>query len=350
MAKIHFTDVGIKAVAACVPKNVQHTSELSYLLSEKEIQNLENIVGIKSKRIADENICSSDMCFEAAKVLFEDNNIEPSSIDVLLFMSKTPDYIVPTTSTVLQEKLGLSKHAVCMDLRGGCAGYIQALSIAYMYASMPEINRVLILNGDTLTKIVSKNDKATTPIFGDGGAATIVEKGDYGESWFEMGSDGKEAKAIIVPASVAGRNNVTPESFTEKTDENGNSRNALQIEMNGMNVFSFAISAVPKSIKKTLEYAGKQSEDIDLWLIHQANEFIIKTIVKKMKIVPEKVPVNIDRFANTTHVSIPLLLASERGGKIVNARTLMTGFGSGLAWASAIVNLQNTKISKLIEL
>lgn len=350
MSKIHFKDVGIRAISACVPKTIERTRDLSYLLSEKEIGNLENVVGIKEKRISSDEICSSDLCFASAKKLLAENDVNPESIDVLLFMSKTPDYVVPTTSTLLQERLGLSHQAFCLDLRAGCSGYIQALSLAFMYASLPEINRVLVLNGDTLSRCMSKHDKSTTPIFGDAGAATLVEKGNYGESWFDIGSDGSDALAIHIPASLGGRKDISKDSFVEKTDENGNSRSDVQMYMNGMNVFSFAISTVPKTIKSVLEYSGLTSDDIGIWLLHQANSFINKTIAKKMKIQSEKVLMNIDRFGNTTHASIPLLISSERGGKRLSERCLMAGFGSGLSWGSAILNFTDTNISELIEI
>lgn len=165
MAKINFNNVGIKAVSACVLKTIQKTAGLSYFLSDEAISGLENSTGIKERRLATSEICTSDLCFEAAKKLMDENNIEPDSIDMLLFMSQTADYKIPTTSIILQKRLGLSKTCACMDLVNACSGFVYRLSSAYSYASMDGINRVLFLSGDTISKVLNKKDKVSYPVF-----------------------------------------------------------------------------------------------------------------------------------------------------------------------------------------
>lgn len=311
MARIKFNNVGIKAVAACVPRNKQKTKELSYMLNEEAINGLENSTGILERRISTADICISDLCFEAAKKLMEENNIVPDSIDMLLFMSQTSDYRIPTTSTILQNKLGLPKTTACLDLVNACSGFVYALSTAFSYASMEGVNRVLLLSGDTISKVLNKNDKVSYPVFGDAGTAVLIEKGMYEPSFFELGSNGGGYDSIVIYAENGGRNAITPESLVEKLGSDGIMRNDLQMKMDGMDVFSFAISTVPKSLKSVWELSEKTDNDVDLYLLHQANKYILQTVSKKMKIDFEKIPMNIDRFGNTSSASIPLLLSSE---------------------------------------
>lgn len=351
MAKLHFKNVGIQAVAACVPSNKVTISSLPDLFNSKEMETFMERTGIREKRIADAKTCTSDLCAAAAQKLFEDNNIDLDSIDAVLFMSKTPDYIIPTTSALLQHRLGLKKSVFAMDLRLACSGYVYALSTAYAYANQEHINKVLLLAGDVNSKIVSRKDKTTFPVFGDGGSATLIEKGDYADSYFDCGTDGSRSSAVIIPSENGGRNPITESSLVQNVDENENSRSLLQMNMHGMDVFSFAISTVPKSIREVLDFSHKQIEETDTFLIHQANKFILETIAKKLKIPMQKIPINIDRFGNTSSASIPLLLCSEFYGKQASlGNTVMSGFGSGLSWATAMQNLHNIKISKLVEI
>lgn len=350
MARIKFNNVGIKAVAACVPRNKQKTKELSYMLNDEAINGLETSTGILERRISTADICTSDLCFEAAKKLMEENNIVPDSIDMLLFMSQTSDYRIPTTSTILQNKLGLPKTTACLDLVNACSGFVYALSTAFSYASMEGINRVLLLSGDTISKVLNKNDKVSYPVFGDAGTAVLIEKGMYEPSFFELGSNGGGYDSIVIRAENGGRNSITQESLVEKLDTDGISRNDLQMKMDGMDVFSFAISTVPKSFKSVWELSEKTDNDVDLYLLHQANKYILQTVSKKLKIDIGKIPMNIDRFGNTSSASIPLLLSSEFGESTLTKKCMMCGFGAGLSWASSYIQLKDCKVSELIEL
>lgn len=351
MAFLHFKNVGIRAVAACVPSDILTINSLTDLFTEKEAETFISGTGVQEKRIASSGVCTSDLCYAAAKKLLEDNEISPDSIDAILFMSKTPDYIIPTTSALLQDRLGLNKSVLAMDLRLACSGYVYALSTAYAYASTEGIDRVLLLCGDVNSKIVSRKDKSAFPVFGDGGSATLIEKGDFADSFFDFGTDGSRAFSVSIPSENGGRNPITENSLIKEADGNGNVRNQLQMNMHGMDVFSFAISTVPKSIKSVIEFSKQQVCDIDNFFIHQANRFIIQTVAKKLKIQMGKVPVNIDRFGNTSSASIPLLLCSEFYGQEAKiGKSCMCGFGSGLSWASAVQDLSGIKISKIVEI
>ncbi len=346
MATIRYNNVGIRAMSACVPKNVVYNKDLGYLIPEEEIEKTIQNIGINERRIADADCCASDLCYKAAVQLMQDNEIDPQSIDVLLFMSQTSDYRIPATAPVLQHRLGLSIDTLAMDLMLGCSGFVFALSTAYAYANMGL--RVLLLDGETFSKIVNKRDKVDWPLYGDGATATLVEQGDFGDSLFMLHSDGSGRDAVIINDGM--RNPITAESLVEKEQEEGNIRNGLEVFMDGMAVFNFAMKRVPKSIKAVAEASGITLDDIDWMVFHQANRFMTDFFVKKLKLNPEKVPYCIDRYGNTSSTSVPLTMVSELHDKLKDSdRVVMAGFGAGLSWGVANIVMNGCKISPVIE-
>ena len=348
MATITFHGVGIKALSACVPPDIVYNKDLGYLIPEEEIEKTINNIGIEQRRIAADDVMASDLCFKAAQQLMADNDIDPLSIDVLLFMSQTPDYRIPATSCLLQHRLGLPRETLCFDISLGCSGYLYALSTAFAYASMEGVNRVLLLDGETFSKIVNRRDKVDWPLYGDAGTATLIEKGDYGDSTFMFYTDGSGANALKIHAGM--RNPITPESCVEREQEEGNIRSDLEVFMDGMDVFNFAISKVPKSIKALLKETDKTIDDVDYLVFHQANRFMMDFFVKKLKIAPERVPYCISKYGNTSSTSVPLTISSELAGKLDGTHTmLLSAFGAGLSWAAALMQMNNCKVSPVIE-
>ncbi len=348
MATIRYNNVGIKALTACVPQGVVYNKDLSYLIPEEEIQKTIDSIGVRERRIADANVCASDLAYKAAVKLMEDNDVDPTSIDVLLFMSQTADYRIPATAPILQHRLGLPIDTLAMDLTLGCSGYVFALSTAYAYASLPDVKRVLLLDGETFSKIVNRKDKVDWPLYGDGATATLVEKGDFGESTFILRSDGSGSNAVIINDSM--RNPITAASLTEEPNENGDIHNGLEVYMDGMAVFNFAMKRVPKTIKEIVEVTGCSFEDIDWLVFHQANRFMTDFFVKKLKFDPQRVPYCIDRYGNTSSTSVPLTIVSELHNRIKDGdRVVMAGFGAGLSWGVAQVKMNGCMISPVIE-
>lgn len=346
MATIKFNNVGIRAMSACVPKNVVYNKDLGYLIPEEEIEKTIQNIGINERRIADIDCCASDLCYKAAMKLMADNAIVPDSIDVLLFMSQTSDYRIPATAPVLQHRLGLSTDTLAMDITLGCSGFVYALSAAYAYANMGL--RVLLLDGETFSKVVNKRDKVDWPLYGDGATATLVEQGDFPEATFMLYTDGSGRDAVIIHNGM--RNPITADSLIERPNENGDVHNGLEVYMDGMAVFNFAMKRVPKSIKAIAEVTGITLDDIDWLVFHQANRFMTDFFVKKMKFNPEKVPYCIDRFGNTSSTSVPLTIVSELHDKVKDGeRIVMTGFGAGLSWGTAAIVMKGCKISPVIE-
>ncbi len=348
MAKLTFHGVGIKALSACVPPDVVYNKDLGYLIPEEEIDKVINNIGIEQRRIAAGDVTASDLCFKAAERLMADNDIDPASIDVLLFMSQTADYRIPATSCLLQHRLGLPCETMCFDISLGCSGYLFALSTAYAYASMEGINRVLLLDGETFSKIVNRRDKVDWPLYGDAGTATLVEKGDYGDSTFMFYTDGGGADALKIHAGM--RNPITPQSCVEREQEEGNIRSDLEVFMDGMDVFNFAISKVPKSIKTLLKETDKAIDDVDYLVFHQANRFMMDFFVKKLKVDASRVPSCIDRYGNTSSASVPLTIASELAGQLDGKHSMiMSAFGAGLSWGSALLTMNGCKVSPVFD-
>lgn len=348
MAMIHFKDVAVTAVSACVPKEIRSNLELTDLLGEEEVEKTIDSIGIKEKRFVDVDTTAADLCQKAAEKLFEDNNIDKDTIDVLLFMSQLPDFRIPATAPLLQKRLGLPQTTACLDLSLGCSGYVYALSTAMAYASLDDVRRVLLLDGETFSKIVNPKDKVDAPLYGDAGTATLIEKTQGESATFLLYSDGSGEDSVKIKGG-AGRFPTTSESLIEHTDDKGNLHNDLQVFMDGMDVFNFVLRCVPKSIKEIVKTENLDLAEVSYLLLHQANKFMTDFIAKRLKFPLERVPYSLDRFGNTSSASIPLTISSELAGKDDVNNIIMSGFGAGLSWATAYLNLAHCHISPVID-
>lgn len=351
MAILEFENIGITGIAACVPKYISSNFDLTTIMSKEDLDKTINAIGIKEKRLSPNNICSSDLCYEAAIKLFDDLKIDKNEIDVLIFMTQTPDYHMPANAPLMQERLGLSKSTACFDINLACSGFVYSLSTAFLFATQKNIRKTLLLTGETMSKIVSTRDKENAPLFGDAGTATIIEKGDFLKSYFSLNSDGSGENMLIIPAGGY-RNPSSSETLLDKEYENGNIRNLQQIYMNGLEVFNFTMREVPNDIKKILNYAGESLGNIDLVIFHQANKFMTDFFSKKLKISLDKVPYCLERFGNTSSASVPLTIVSELNNfKYPNrAKVILSAFGAGLSWCTAFIELGKCKISDIVEL
>ena len=349
MAEIKYKNIGISAVSACVPKNISSNYELKDLIPIEELEKTVNSIGIKEKRFADKDVCASDLCVRAAEKLFSDNKIKKDSIDLLLFVSQTPDYKIPGTAPILQDKLNLSKDTACLDLSIGCSGYIYGLSTAFSYASCEGIDRVLLLVGDTFSKIVNPSDKVNAPLYGDAGTATLVEKGHFSESFFNLFADGSGFNNIFIPSGQC-RIPTNLENITSRVDKDKNLRSENELYMDGMSVFNFSLKSVPDSINKILSFSGKNLNEIDIILLHQANRFMTDFLIKRLKYKNGLVPYCLDKYGNTSSPSIPLTISSELSEiNIKNKKIIMCGFGAGLSWGAFYSEFINCNISEIVE-
>ncbi len=323
-------------VSACVPENVVKTEDID-LMSPEEAEVFNNTVGIKKRHIAPDTVCASDMCQKAAEKLIEELGWDKGSIDVLIFESVTGDYKTPPTSCLLQDRLGLPDTTFCLDMPMGCCGCLYAITVGGNLISSGNVKRALLLIGDTALRMGSLKDKSRVPLFGDCGTAIALE---FDESAPEIVVDfhtlGKGYEALMTPHGGF-RNPATPESFVEEDFGNGIVRAPIHTLINGMNVFSFAISKPPKSVEQFLEAEGiDRNEDVDYFLIHQANKMIVDRVVKKLKLPLDKVPYNLEEYGNLGGASIPSLMVTRLRDQLKSSpqRLIMSSFGLGLSWAT----------------
>jgi 3-oxoacyl-[acyl-carrier-protein] synthase-3 len=347
MAFLTLNNIAIRAIAACVPPKRIFSRDLHYLIPAEEVEKTINSIGIKERRETERDVCASDLCFKAAEKLLKDNNIDRNSIDVLLFLSQLPDYKIPATAPILQQRLGLPKTTAALDLSLGCSGYVYGLATAMSFANTNDINRVLLLVGETFTKIVNKYDKVNAPLYGDAGTATLIEKSESTKTLITLYSDGTSKNSVIIKAGEA-RMPATADNLQAKEQEEGNIRSDNEVYMDGMDVFNFALSVVPKSIKEICNLANVELNDVDKLILHQANKFMTDFIVKRLKYPLEKASYCLDKYGNTSSASIPLTISSELAGQKPE-KVILCGFGAGLSWGTAFVNLEKCNISPVIE-
>lgn len=351
MAFMSFNGVGIKALAAAVPRTVIDNLNYTEYFPADQVKEVVEKVGIYERRFADENTCSSDLCYAAAEKLIADNNIDKSEIDLLIFISQTPDFRMPATSVLLQDRLGLPNSTIAFDINLGCSAFIYGLSVVFSMMQNKGLRKALLLDGETRSKVYSPKDRRSAFLFGDGGVAALIERDEaFGESWFSLNSDGSRGDLIKIngggyrmPSSI--------ETLKERVvDEYGNIRSDEQGYMNGGDVFNFVIREIPKDIKKMAEFSGKNLADLDWYIFHQANNFINSYLAKKLKLDASKIPSTIAKYGNTSSVSVPLTIADQLKDKMNgHHELLLSAFGVGMTWATAIVPFEDCRISDIVE-
>ncbi len=352
MAFLSYQGIGITCMAAAIPKQIINNYEYTKYFPADQVKEVVDKVGVFERRFADEKTCSSDLCFAAAEKLFADNNIDRSEIDLLIFISQTPDYRMPATSLLLQHRLELSSSVIAFDINLGCSGFVYGLSVAYSMMQGGNIRKALILDGETRSKVYSPKDRRSAFIFGDAGVAALLENDKkFGESYFSLNSDGSRADLIMIKGGGY-RHMSSEETLQEKVvDEYGNIRSDEHGYMNGADVFNFVIREVPRDIKKTLAYADKTTDSLDYIIFHQANNFINSYIAKKMKLDIDKMPTTIEKYGNTSSVSVPLTIVSELKDKLDGKKELLlSAFGVGMTWATGVVSFVDCKISEIVEI
>lgn len=351
MAYLQFDGVGIVAMSAAVPKFVVKNREYTDVFSSQEANDIVDKTGIEERRFSDAETCSSDLCFAAAEKLIADNNVNKEEIDLLVFISQTPDYRMPATACTLQHRLGLPNGTIAFDITLGCSAFLYGLSVVYGMMERSGLRKALLLDGETRSKVYSPRDRRSAFLFGDGGVAALIERDPkFGKSTFSLNTDGSRADLIMIPAGGY-RKMSSAETVVEKVvDEFGNMRSDEQGYMRGGDVFNFVIREIPKDIKNTVAYAEKVINDFDYVVFHQANNFINSYIAKKMKLNTDKIPSTIAKFGNTSSVSVPLTIVSELKGKLEGKKELLlTAFGVGMTWATGIVPFVDCKISDIVE-
>lgn len=336
MASLTTSNVVLSGISSAVPEQRAGMEELASQFGEDEAQRISALTGVVSRPIAPAGICSSDLCFEAAEKLLQQLDWDRESIGAVIFVSQTPDHQLPATACFLQHRLGLPASCIAFDVNLGCSGYVYGLSIAAQFVSSGKVARALVLVGDTLSHLVSEQDKSTSPLFGDAGTATALEYQEAAPQMaFELGTDGQGTPHLIIPAGMS-RHQRTQDTSRRTVREGGSFRSEEELFMDGAQVFSFTLTRVPKVVRSTLNSAGWTMDDVDAVVMHQANKFMLEHLAKRLKIPREKLVVSMEEYGNTSCASIPVAINSALKEQISQRplRLLLVGFGVGWSWGA----------------
>lgn len=345
---IEVESVHVAGIAAVAPRN--RADNLSIVDDEvfdrESIDAVINKTGIRFRRIADEQTTAADLCIRATQELLNQEVTSKERIGTVIFVTQSPDYRIPATAPWIANKIGLPKETASFDINLACSGYVYGLFVASTIAAADAGRDVLLLVGETMSRLIGKKDKGTTPLFGDAGSATVLRHDQASQnSVFDLNSDGAGNMAIYTPAG-AGRE---PMPVTQ-ADSQGQLSPSL-MTMDGIEVFNFTLREVPKSVKRILENADNAGLRVDGIVFHQANRMITDHILKRVKRDFGWIPYSLYDFGNTSSVSIPLTIVTniETMPREPGAFLVLTGFGAGLSWATACVSLSRTTILPLCE-
>lgn len=355
MPKCRFQDVKVAGVVTCVPADEKCIDDELDLFggNAKQLERLKKTIGLSRRRVVDASTTAADLCQAAAERLLGEAAVEPGQIDCVVCVTQTPDYSQPCNAAVLHGRLGLSKDCAALDVNLGCSGYVYGLWLAHSMIASGGCGRVLLLAGDTISRLVHARDRAVAPLFGDGGSATLVERSPGGpEAFFSLRTDGSGYDKLIVPAGGARRPRCA-ETAEATEDEDGNFRSPENLFMDGAEIFNFSITEEPRSVKELLEYASVDAEAVDYFVFHQANRYILSNIAKRLKLAPARVPMQtVERFGNQSSASIPSAICGELSDALAGreqTRLLLSGFGVGLSWASALVKFDGRAVFRLVD-
>jgi 3-oxoacyl-[acyl-carrier-protein] synthase-3 len=332
----------LKDVAVFLPEQVLGNDELAAIYPEWPAEKIFDKTGINERRIASSMQTAGDMAYQAAVNLFAQGEITVQDVDFIILCTQAPDYVLPTTACILQDRLGVSRQAGAMDINLGCSGFVYGLSLAKGLIETGAARCILLLTADTYSKYIHPMDKSVRTLFGDAAAATaIVAIEDTVEAIgpFVFGTDGSGAKNLIVEAGMF-RMPKSLETAKEMADESGNVRTREHLYMNGAEVMGFSLKEVPKAADALLLKAGKAKEDMDFFVLHQANKFMLDALRKKLKVPQEKLPIMVEDCGNTVSSTIPIALFKlHQQGRLRQGHQLMLiGFGVGYSWAACLLN------------
>lgn len=330
----------INSISYYLPKNSRSNENISEQFPEWAIDKIASKTGINERYISSPTEFSSDMACNAAEQLFKEHNIDRNCIDFLLLCTQSPDYFLPTTSCLLQNRLKIPTSVGAFDFNLGCSGFVYGLGIANGFIASGQAKNVLLITSETYSKFIHPKDKSNLTIFGDAAAAALItaEQGLCTMNSFVYGTDGSGAENLIVKQGGL-RNPVQPSS-QDFSDEYGNVRNDRNLYMNGSEIFNFTIESVPKLAEQVMQKANVSIDDIDLFVFHQANKYMLNHLRKKIGIPEERFFIYLEHCGNTVSSTIPIALyEAQKAGKIKpGSKVMLAGFGVGYSWAGCILD------------
>ena len=327
----------IKDIAYYLPELVLTNEQIAVQFPEWSAEKVANKVGITERHLAGENETATDMAQHAAELLFA-QGIDRSIIDFVILCTQSPDYFLPSSACILQDRLGLSKNCGAFDFNLGCSGYEYGLAIAKGFIVAGIAKNILLLTSETYTKYLHPHDKGNRTIFGDGASATLVSTDGFAEiGEVVVGTDGSGAENLIVRTLGARHKALTN---NECTDEDGNVVSDDHLYMHGGNVFNFTADVVPPMVEELLTKSGLKHEEVDLWVFHQANKYMINYLRKLLDIDKDKFYIFMEKVGNTVSSTIPIALCEARKEGKMQGNVLLAGFGVGLSWGGVMLNVK----------
>lgn len=322
----------IKAISYYLPEKMVTNEDLVAEFPEWTVEKIATKVGVDQRHVAAENETASDMAVKASEKLFSEySDVKREVIDFILLCTQSPDYFLPTTACIVQERLGLTTKCGALDFNLGCSGYEYGLALAKGLIVAGISQNVLLITSECYTKHLHPRDKGNRTIFGDAATATIISTDGFAEiGEFCLGSDGTGAEHLIVKTGAMRY----PEAANDlKFDENGNPCSSDYLYMNGAEIFNFTLKSVPSMVRDTLLKNHLEKDEIDLFVFHQANRFMLNHLCKKLKIKESKFFINIENIGNTVSSTIPIALCDAKTAGLLHGNILLAGFGVGLSWA-----------------
>jgi 3-oxoacyl-[acyl-carrier-protein] synthase-3 len=351
MALFSISGLRLSAVCAAVPSRRVHNDDLA-LLKEPQSRAFGRVVGIHTRRVAPPGICASDLCIAAARHILEHAGLLPEEIGALVFVTQTPDHLVPGNSMLAQRRLGLPTSTYLLDLHQGCAGYVYGLASLAGLMSAAQMDKGLLLVGDTITRLLSARDRSTLPIFSDAGSATLLERAAGAPAmYFNLGSEGKGADIIQVRGGGA-RQPFGPDSLLLSEHEDDIQRAPIHLSMRGLDVLHYTLRYVEPNIRELLAFANGHVETPDYYVFHQANHLLNEALQRRLGVPADKAPETLLDYGNTSCATIPLTICHRLGEALAHGSKtlLLSGFGAGFSWGSALVGGENVLCPELLEL
>lgn len=333
MSKTRIEGIRIAGIASCVPPRVVDNLEAGAAYGAVEVRKVVSMAGVRNRHVVDPGICSSDLSCQAARGLLEKLDWAPESITGLIMVTQSPDYFLPSTSCLIHKWLGLSADCASFDVGLGCSGYPYGLYLAATMLKAGGHQRILVLHGETPSRFPAPDDRATSLLFGDAGSATALTlQGDARESVFNLCTDGSGYDGLIIRGGA----------FRDRTPTDPRD---LSVYMDGAAIFNFTIQRVPPLIRDTLELAASGVNDVDAFILHQSNQYIMRYLATKCGLPTEKMPIVLGEFGNTGGASVPLTITrvfkepAQSANRIAPTRLMMLGYGVGLSWGAALMDL-----------
>jgi 3-oxoacyl-[acyl-carrier-protein] synthase-3 len=331
----------IKDIAFFLPDGELSNAQLVAEYPDWTVEKIQEKTGIRNRHIAARDECASDLGVAACQNLFAQGRCQPEDIDFLLFCTQSPDYFLPTTACLMQNRLGLPLHCGALDFNLGCSGYIYGLGLAKGLIETGQARNILLVTAETYSKHIHPGDKSVRTLFGDAAAATLVSvtDGEASIGPFIYGTDGRGGKNLIVPTGAMRRER-TKATSAPVMDDQGNLRAEDNLFMDGPEIFTFTLKAVPALVEQTLQNAGMKIEEVDFFVFHQANQYMLESLRRKIKIPREKFVMAFEDCGNTVSSTIPIALADMRaaGTLKLGHKLMLVGFGVGYSWGATMVH------------